>query len=82
MFPTALTKNEIKAVTIPFQNFTFNFSDRFTHILDEAGIDFDMTIRDFDEDQMYILSCILILNTYYKKNFEISKPLFYDIPDQ
>ncbi|MBC5836602.1 GAF domain-containing protein [Flavobacterium muglaense] len=80
LFPTALTKNEIKAVTIPFQNFTFNFSDRFTRILDEAGIDFDMTIRDFDEDQMYILSCILILNTYYKKNFEISKPLFYDIP--
>lgn len=81
LFPTALTKNEIKAVTIPFQNLTFNYSERFTRILKEAGGDFDMTIRDFDEDQFYIVSCILILNTYYKHHFEINKPLFYDIPD-
>lgn len=81
LFPTALTKNEIKAVTIPFQNLTFNYSERFTKILKEAGGNFDMTIRDFDEDQFYIVSCILILNTYYKQRFEINKPLFYDIPD-
>ena len=29
LFPTALTNNEIKAVTIPFQNFTFNYTERF-----------------------------------------------------
>ncbi len=81
LFPTALTKNEIKAVTIPFQNLTFNYSERFSKILKEAGGDFDMTIRDFDQNQFYILSCILILNGYYKQNFEINKPLFYDIPD-
>lgn len=81
LFPTALTKNEIKAVTIPFQNLTFNYTERFTKILKEAGGDFDITIRDFDENQFYILSCILILNAHYKKNFEINKPLFYDIPD-
>jgi hypothetical protein len=81
LFPTALTKNEIKAVTIPFQNLTFNFSERFTKILQDAGGDFDMTIRDFNENQFYIVSCILILNTYYKQHYEINKPLFYDIPD-
>ena len=27
LFPTALTNNEIKAVTIPFQNFTFNYTE-------------------------------------------------------
>ncbi|WP_367768521.1 GAF domain-containing protein [Flavobacterium sp. WC2421] len=81
LFPTALTKNEIKAVTIPFQNLTFNFSERFSKILKEAGGTFDMSIRDLDGDQLYIVSCILILNTVYQQHFEINKPLFYDIPD-
>ncbi|HEX9151286.1 MAG TPA: GAF domain-containing protein, partial [Flavobacterium sp.] len=63
LFPTALTQNEIKAVTIPFQNFTFNYSERFKKILSNAGATFDMEIRDFDDNQFYIMNCILILNT-------------------
>jgi hypothetical protein len=81
LFPTLLTNNEIKAVTIPFQNLTFNFTERFKGILRDAGDSFDMTIRDFSNDEFYIMSCILILNNYYEQNFEISRPLFYDIPD-
>ncbi|MDG2433306.1 GAF domain-containing protein [Flavobacterium sp.] len=81
LFPKALTHNEIKAVTIPFQNLTFNFTERFKTILRDAGDSFDMTIRDFSDDEFYIMSCILILNSYYKQNFDISRPLFYDIPD-
>nr|WP_288834060.1 GAF domain-containing protein [uncultured Flavobacterium sp.] len=80
LFPTALTHNEIKAVTIPFQNITFNYSKRFKKIVKNAG-DFDLNIRDFSDDQFYVLSCILILNAYYNQNFDYSKPLFYDIPD-
>ncbi|MFV5697560.1 GAF domain-containing protein [Flavobacterium sp. ZT3R17] len=81
LFPTALTNNEIKAVTIPFQNFTFNYSERFKKILHNAGATFDMAIRDFDGNQFYILNCILILNTFYNQHFDFNKPLFYDIPD-
>ena len=81
LFPTALTQNEIKAATIPFQNFTFNYSERFEKILQNAGTTFDMSIRDFDENQFYIMNCILILNTIYKQHFEFNRPLFYDIPD-
>ena len=33
LFPTALTNNEIKAVTLPYQNITFNYSERFKKIL-------------------------------------------------
>ncbi|MFA9188307.1 GAF domain-containing protein [Flavobacterium sp. FBOR7N2.3] len=80
LFPTALTNNEIKAVTIPFQNVTFNRTKRFKKIVKNAG-DLDLTIRDFNEDQFYVLSCILILNAYYKQKFDYNKPLFYDIPD-
>ena len=81
LFPTALTDNEIKAVTIPFQNFSFNYTERFKKILQNAGATFDMSIRDFDSNQFYIMNCILILNTYYKQHFDFNKPLFYDIPD-
>jgi hypothetical protein len=53
LFPTSLTNNEIKAVTIPF--LTFNFTERFKTILRDAGDSFDMTIRDFSDDEFYIM---------------------------
>lgn len=81
LFPTALTNNEIKAVSIPFQNIAFNFTERFKKILEEAGESFDMTIRDFDEHQFYIMNCCLILKQHYNQTLDLSKPLFYDIPD-
>lgn len=81
LFPTALTKNEIKAIAIPFHNITFNFSERFQGILNNAGPDFDMTIRDFDDHQFYVMSCCLILNVHYGLNFDFTRPFFYDIPD-
>lgn len=81
LFPTALTNNEIKAITIPFQNITFNYSARFQTILNNAGPEFDMEIRDFDDSQFYIMSCCLILNAYYGYKFNFSRPFFYDIPD-
>lgn len=81
LFPTALTHNEIKAVTVPFLNITFNYTERFKKIMNEAGSDFDFYIRDFDQHQFYIMSCSLILNAYYHQHFDFSKPLFYDIPD-
>ncbi len=81
LFPTALTHNEIKAATLPFQNITFNYSERFKKILNEAGQTFDMNIRDFDEHQFYVMNCTLILNAHYNQKIDFGKPLFYDIPD-
>jgi hypothetical protein len=81
LFPTALTNNEIKAISIPFQNVTFNYTERFKKILQNAGMTFDMEIRDFEEDQFYIFNCILILNAYYGQHFDFNRPLFYDIPN-
>jgi hypothetical protein len=81
LFPTALTNNEIKAAAIPFFNLTFNPTERFKNILENAGDDFSIKIRNFDDHQFYIFCCCLILNGYYGYNFDFSKPLFYDIPD-
>jgi len=82
LFPTALTHNEIKAITIPFQNISFNYTERFKKILRNAGDEFYMEIRDFDNHQFYINNCSLILSSYYKQNIDFSKPFFYDIPDE
>ncbi|KVV14927.1 GAF domain-containing protein [Flavobacterium sp. TAB 87] len=82
LFPTALTNNEIKAVTIPYQNFTFNYTERFKKIIADAGSAFEMVIRDFDDHQFYINSCCLILKSYYKQNVDFIRPFFSDIPDR
>lgn len=82
LFPTALTNNEIKAVTIPFQNISFNYTERFKKILKNAGDEFYMEIRDFSEHQFYINNCCLILSYYYKQHIDFNQPFFYDIPDE
>jgi len=82
LFPTALTHNEIKAVTIPFQNVSFNYTERFKKILSNAGNEFYMEIRDFDDHQFYITNCCLILSGYYKQRIDFNRPFFYDIPDE
>lgn len=82
VFPTALTSNEIKAVSMPFQNLIFNHSVRFRNLLREAGNEFEIMIRNFDQHQYYITSCCIILNFYFKKQFDISRPFFVDMPDK
>jgi hypothetical protein len=80
LFPPALSNNEIKAVTIPFHNIIINHTNRLKAILEEAGPGFDMTIRDFDNHQFYVMSCCLILNEFYNTRLDFGKPMFYDIP--
>jgi hypothetical protein len=80
LFPKALTLNEIKAVSIPYQGLVFNHSQRLKNILRDAGTEFQFNIRDFSEQQLYILSCCIILNALYGTRLDFSKPMFYDIP--
>jgi hypothetical protein len=82
LFPAVLTQNEIKAITIPFQKVTFNYTERFKKILSNAGDEFYMEIRDFDNHQFYINNCCLILSSYYRQKIDFNKPFFYDIPDE
>ncbi|MEX2350734.1 MAG: GAF domain-containing protein [Flavobacteriaceae bacterium] len=81
LFPDILTSNEIKAVTVPFQNFILHPSKRFQNILKAAGPDFDLEIRNFDDNFFFIMSCMLILKTNFGLNIDISRPVYYDIPD-
>lgn len=80
LFPEALTGNEIKAVTIPFQDILFNQTRRFQNILKSAGDDFNIAFRDFNENQFYIMACCIILDQHYGTHLNFTKPLYYDIP--
>lgn len=80
LFPAALSNNEIKAVSIPYQGLVFNYTERFKKIIADAGPSFEINIRDFDDHQFYILSCCIILNRFYGTQLDFAKPLFYDIP--
>ena len=79
-FPAELTENEIKGISLPYRNFIINHTERFSNILNAAGKDFEINIRDFDQHQFYVLSCCLILNEFYGTQLDFGKPLFYDIP--
>jgi len=80
LFPAMLSKNEIKAISIPYQGLIFNYSDRFREILQDAGEDYEISIRNFNDHQFYIFSCCLILNRFYGKFVDFTRPLFCDIP--
>ncbi|NNE03673.1 MAG: GAF domain-containing protein [Eudoraea sp.] len=80
-FSDVLGENEIKAASLPYYNLVFNHSSRFQKILNAAGSDFDVAIRDQDEGIDYIMACTVILNFHYGYSLDFSRPYFYDIPD-
>lgn len=82
LFPTGLTKNEIKAASIPLSNVTFNYTERFQNILKAAGTDFQIEFRDINDDEYYVFCCCLILQIHYNKDIKSTLPLYYDIPNE
>ncbi len=82
LFPEILTLNEIKAATVPFSFTSFKFTKRLENILENAGEDYELKARDFEDDKMYIMACTFILNTVYKHPIDLKRPFFFDIPDK
>jgi len=82
LFPNALTLNEIKAATAPFQSQYFYRSQRFDNIISTAGDDFEFQLVNFTEDEMYVMSCTYILASQYGVSTNYQKPLYYTIPDK
>ncbi|MEX6626390.1 GAF domain-containing protein [Tenacibaculum salmonis] len=82
LFPEMLTLNEIKAATIPFSFTSFKFTKRLENILENAGEEYVLKVRDFEDDKMYIMACTFILNSVYKQPIDLKRPFFFDIPDK
>mgnify|MGYP003653038089 FL=1 len=80
-FTEALSSNEIKVVTLPYQDVIIKSSKRFQSIIHEAGDGYEPEIRNVGDDMDYIMSCVVVLNYYYGYKLDFSRPYFYDIPD-
>ncbi|HMB99606.1 MAG TPA: hypothetical protein VKN14_01075 [Flavobacteriaceae bacterium] len=81
LFSDVLTHNEIKAASVPFQNTIFNLSERFKKIINTAGNNFELKIKNMPEDDTYIIACTIILKFCYGHNLNLRRPFFYEIPD-
>jgi hypothetical protein len=81
LFPEPLLLNEIKSATIPFTFTSFKFTTRFENIIKNAGANFEVKIRNFEDDLLYIYACTMILGSVYKYPVDLKRPFFFDIPD-
>jgi len=81
LFPEALLLNEIKAASIPFSFTMFKFSTRFENILKNADEGHEITLRNFEDDALYIYACTMILATVHGYVVDLKRPFFFDIPD-
>jgi hypothetical protein len=82
LFPEPLLLNEIKAASIPFSFTSFKFTDRFESILNNAGEDYELKVRNFEDDTMYVMACTFILAFIYGQKIDIKRPFYFDIPDK
>ncbi|MGB3605513.1 MAG: GAF domain-containing protein, partial [Psychroserpens sp.] len=80
-FSPILTKNEIKTVSLPFNNLVFNSSERFKSIVKTAGEDFVLEIKNMPGDDIYIIACTIILSACYDYDVSFKRPFHYEIPD-
>ncbi len=80
-FSPVLSKNEIKTASVPFHNLIFNSSERFKSIIQEAGDDFELKIKNMPEDDRYIIACTIILAFCYGFEMNFKRPFYYEIPN-
>jgi len=80
-FSPILTKNEIKTASVPFHNLIFNSSERFKSIIETAGDDFELEIKNMPKDDTYIIACTIILAFCYGYHINFKRPFYYEIPD-
>jgi hypothetical protein len=82
LFPESLLTNEIKSASIPFSFTSFKFTTRFEKILNDAGENYVLKARNFDDDHFYIAACTWILAVVHNYFIDLKRPFFFDIPDK
>ncbi len=81
LFPELLLSNEIKAATIPFEFTSFKLSNRFKQIIEDAGDDYELGLRNFDDSNLYIMTCTFILAFCHDVYIDFKRPFYFDIPN-
>ncbi len=81
LFPEPLQDNEIKTGAIPFTDIYFNPTRRFQNIVTDAGDDFELKIRNVEEDLFYTYACMFLLQFQYGVNLKTSRSYYLDVPN-
>ena len=80
-FSPPLESSEITSASIPVDFTAFKLSKKFQEILAEAGDDYKLKLRNYFESNVYISSCLFILESYYNVQIDFSRPYYIDIPN-
>jgi hypothetical protein len=80
-FSPLLTHNEIKTASAPFHDLVFNTSERFKSIIEAAGEDFNLQIKNMPDHDGYIVACAIILSFCHGFHINFKRPFYYEIPD-
>lgn len=55
---------------------------RFENILKNACEDYDLNVRNFEDDDMCIMVCTFILGFVHGYSVDLKRPFYFDIPDK
>ncbi len=80
-FSPPLQGSEITSASIPVDFTAFKLSKKFQEILAEAGEDYDLKLRNYFESNVYITSCLFILDVYHDVKIDFRRPYYVDIPN-
>lgn len=82
-FSGLLSKNEIKALSLPYHNVLFNPTERLQAILEAAGPEYSPVLSNRGkEGYEYIMGATVILNFHYGYQLDFTRPYFFEVPDR
>ncbi len=79
IFPAALTKNEIKSASYPFDFSPFYTSKRLGNYLNNGEGDFGIEKKFIDPDRLYISACTAILGMHFGMDMKGASPFFMQL---
>ena len=80
-FSPPLEDSEITSAIIPVDFTVFKLSKKFQEILSEAGDDYQLKLRNYFESNVFISSCLFILEFYHGVQIDFRRPYYVDIPN-
>ena len=81
VFPAALTENEIKCASYPWDFKPFYTSKRLENYMVASIEDFGMEKNMFNDDTLYISACTAILGMHFGMDMRGTKPFYLEFPD-
>jgi len=80
-FSPPLEGSEITSASIPVDFTAFKLSKKFEEILADAGEGYELKLRNYFESNVFISSCLFIMDSYHDVKIDFRRPYYVDIPN-